>query len=111
MKKCFSLLVLIALIAFPPFAQSKGAEKAHTEGQSTITHVSASSITVSTGKSTKTYKITQFTQCTYEGENVPVSSLQTGMRVSVATDSDPLVANVIDASGGTKTAPGKKKKK
>ena len=125
MKKFISFpLVAIALIFMSPLlALGKGgktppAQPTPAPQHTVIGNISADSITVDTGKSTRTYKIDRFTQCYLEGTQVPVTALKAGMRVSVSSDSDALTANAINASGAPKgaaapkasPAAGKKKK-
>jgi hypothetical protein len=52
----------------------------------TIESISTDSITVNEAGGAKTYKITQDTEITYQGDTVSVGQLQTGMRVEVTPD-------------------------
>jgi hypothetical protein len=113
MKKSSSLLLILTLAlalltwSNDAFAGKPAAPKRtpippkHT----TISSVSADSITISTGDSSKTYQITPSTVIEYQGQTVKTTDLQPGMRVSVSAGMDPAKADRISASEAPKGAP------
>jgi hypothetical protein len=68
----------------------------------TITSISAESITISEGGKAKTFKITKDTEITLKGQKVKPEDLKAGMRVTVNMGSDPTVASRINASDAPK---------
>lgn len=116
MKKPSSLLLILTLalalltwsndaFAGKPAPKRTPIPPKHT----TISSISADSITISTGDSTKTYQITPSTAIEYQGQNVKATDLQPGMRVSVSAGMDPAKADRISASEAPKAAPTPKK--
>jgi hypothetical protein len=71
----------------------------------TITSISAESITISEGGKAKTYKITKDTEIDMKGQKVKADDLKAGMRVSVSMAADPTVASRINASDPPKEDP------
>src|SRR4051812_25091386 len=63
----------------------------------TISSISADSITITDAHGTKTYKITKDTALELKGQTVKAEELKAGMRVSVTMGSDPTVASRIAA--------------
>ncbi len=64
----------------------------------TISSVSADSISISQGNVSKTFTITRFTEITSGGQKVTAADLRPGMTVSVTMGTDPKVAGRIAAS-------------
>jgi hypothetical protein len=78
----------------------------------TVSSISAESITITEGGKAKTYKITKDTEIAVKGQKAKVEDIKSGMRVSVSMGSDPAVASRINASDAPKEDPkaGDKKK-
>jgi hypothetical protein len=64
----------------------------------TITAVTADSITVKEGQTTKTLGITQFTEINLNGRKGTVAELKPGMTVNVTLGTDPSKASRINAT-------------
>ena len=64
-----------------------------------ITGLSPNSITVTTGKDTKTYIVTRLPEISLNGQRAAFNELKKGMRASVAADADPTKASRITATG------------
>ena len=82
---------------------------------STIAAINGNAIDVRTGTTTKTLKVTQFTEVRVNGQKGSAADLKPGMTVSeVALGADPSVASRINASGAAVAeetpAPEKKKR-
>ena len=81
---------------------------------STIAAINGNTIDVKTGSTTKTLKVTQFTEVRVNGAKGSAADLKPGMTVSeVALGADPTVASRINAAGSTvaaETAAPEKKK-
>jgi hypothetical protein len=94
----------------PPGGQKSGGnapgkppeKKEHTQEHTTITSISAESVTISEGGKAKTFKITKDTEITLKGQKVKPEDLKAGMRVSVNMGSDTTVASRINASDAPK---------
>ncbi len=71
----------------------------------TITSISADSITISEGGKAKTFTITKDTEIDLKGQKAKVEDLKAGMRVSVSMGSDPTIASRINASDPPKEDP------
>ena len=71
----------------------------------TITSISAESITISEGGKAKTFKITKDTELSLKGQKATADDLKAGMRVSVSVGSDPTVASRVNASDPPKEDP------
>jgi hypothetical protein len=65
----------------------------------TIASVTANSITVAEGKTTRTLLITQFTEITVNGLRAAVADLKPGMTVSFVISTDATKASRINATG------------
>ena len=78
------------------------------EYHTVIASISANSITVNSGTNSKTYKIDQGTQFTYQGNSVKAADLKPGMRVSIATGADDTTASAVSATEAPTAAKGKK---
>jgi hypothetical protein len=64
-----------------------------------IASVTATSITISEGKTARTLIITQFTEITVNGIRATSSELKPGMNVSFTLGTDPTKAGRINATG------------
>jgi hypothetical protein len=101
------LSVLLLLPVAPATAASKKTKKPEAPAVSTSDKISAvhlASITVSVHSpaSSKEYKVTPATTITVNGQPGKLSSLATGMEVSVTTAADPSTAVTIDAKSAKK---------
>lgn len=108
---CSLLLSVVALVvAMPSVSHAAAAKKTPIPPKHTvIATISSDSITIDTGRTTKTYKIDKFTRLSFGGKTVTAGDLKPGMRVSVTQGSDKEVASVITASPAPKPdAPAKK---
>ena len=65
----------------------------------TIASVTATSITITEAKTTKTLGINQFTEITVNGQKATAAELKPGMGVSVTLGTDPTKASKIVATG------------
>ncbi|MCX6967837.1 MAG: hypothetical protein NTZ46_08695 [Verrucomicrobia bacterium] len=109
MKRAFGVFLAVLTLAFlmpDTYAAGKSAPaKKKPAAQSTpgktlpphIEAISADSITVKNGTRTITYKITAFTSIQLNGMKAPVSSLKSGMPVTVEAGVDESVALTICA--------------
>jgi len=105
MKKSHLLLLflaLLSLLSLPHGASAKPKPTPKPHIHTVIQSISSDSITVKEPKETKTYKIGQFTDITYNGQPVKATDLKPGMRVEVSANTDITVADRIDASEGPK---------
>lgn len=101
MKKLFRFLtvvsILLGVIATPvAFAKSKKSTPPPQLG-SVITSVTATSITVSEAKASKSYTLTQFTEITVNGQRATAADLKAGMIVNVTIGTDRTQASRISA--------------
>jgi hypothetical protein len=64
-----------------------------------IASITATSITISEGKTARTLIITQFTEITVNGIRATAAELKPGMNVSVTLGTDPTKAGRINATG------------
>lgn len=107
------LLTILALAVFAPVTLHAGGKATPTPfiaHHTVIGSISSDSITVNTNSGSKTYKITKFTSCSFEGKTVTVNDLKPGMKVSVVADSSG-AAEVITASKPPKAEPASSPKK
>jgi hypothetical protein len=111
MKKLLLLTIVLSaallLPAAPAIAKSKSKKTAPAATVSTTDKISAvhlTSITVSVHSppTSKQYKVTPATKITVNGQPGTLSSLATGMEVSVTTATDPTTAETIDAKSAKK---------
>ena len=65
----------------------------------TIASVTATSITITEAKTTKTLGINQFTEITVNGQKATAAELKPGMGVTVTLGTDPSKASRIVATG------------
>ena len=102
MTKLRSLLVALilgTLACTPAFGASKKKATPAPVLTPVISSVSATSITISEGKTAKTLAITQFTEITVNGVKATAAELKPGMNVSVTLGTDPTKAGRINATG------------
>ena len=105
MKKSRFLLPVVAVLlglltTGAAFGASK--KKAAPPAQSkppTISAVTATSITVTEEKITKTLTINQFTEINVNGQRATAADLKPGMTVNVTLGTDPSKASRINATG------------
>jgi len=98
--RSFLLIVLLGSLALSPAlgASKKKPEAPLIQGP-VIASVTATSITISEGKTAKTLIITQFTEITVNGIRATAAELKPGMNVSVTLGTDPTKAGRINATG------------
>ena len=103
MKKSLVLLPLVCLLGIltmsPAFAASKKKPAPPLIKVPTISSVTATSITVTEDKITKTLTITQFTEINVNGQRATVADLKPGMTVSITLGTDPAKASRVNATG------------
>jgi hypothetical protein len=94
-------LVLALVVPDLAFAKSLGGKKPAPSSpvphHTTISSITATSITVKEPKGLRTLAITQFTQFTYKGSAVRWEALKPGMRVAIGAGTDPNTAERVDA--------------
>lgn len=102
MKQLSVLIALLIVAALTPSLHARSWPKSKPQPKpaihTTITSISGNSITVQESKATKTFAITSDTEIDYDGQPVALSSLKSGMRVSVSTGLNENVASRISAS-------------
>ena len=102
-KSSFSLLVVSALVAVMVSSVSgAGKKKRATPPEHhdiLISSVTGNTITVTEGKVTRAFTITQFTEINVNGQKATLADLKPGMTVSVTIDTDPSRAGRVNASG------------
>jgi hypothetical protein len=100
-KARFILITIVCcVITFTPaFAGSKKKATPPPVQNPTIASVTATSITVTEAKSTKTLGINQFTEITVNGQKATAAELKPGMNVNVTLATDPTKASRISATG------------
>lgn len=92
--------VLLAMLTISPaYAASKKKDPPPLIKTPTIASVTATSVTVTEGKITKTLAITQFTEITVNGQKATAAELKPGMTVSITLGTDPSKASRINATG------------
>ena len=92
-------------------SNNKDAKPTPEPQHTTISLISGNSITISTGKDTKTYTIDQDTQIQLKGGRATVADLKPGMRVAITPGIAPALAGVILASDAPKAPPAATKPK
>ena len=95
----------------PMNSNNKDAKPTPEPQHTTISLISGNSITISTGKETKTYTIDQDTQIQLKGGRATVADLKPGMRVAITPGIAPALAGVILASDAPKAPPATTKPK
>ena len=104
MKKSLVILSLVLLSGLsmisPAVSASKKKPTAPPQVQGpVIASVTATSITITEGKTAKTLVISQFTEITVNGQKATVAELRPGMAVTVVLGTDPGKASRINATG------------
>jgi hypothetical protein len=104
MKKfVFSLLAVSVVLAFaqvsPAFGASKKKATPPQHKEPVISSVTGNAITVTEGKVTRAFKITQFTEINVNGQKATMADLKPGMTVNVTIGTDPTRASRVNASG------------
>lgn len=102
MKKAALILITVVcgLLALnPAFGRSKKRPTPAPVPVPVISSVSATSITVTEGKTAKTLAITQFTEITVNGVKATATELKPGMNATVTLGTDPTKASRIVATG------------
>ncbi len=107
MKKSFFLplvaicTLLAVIIATPAFAGSKKKKATPVPGYHppVISSVTGNAITVTEGKTTRTFIITQFTEINVNGQRATIADLKPGMTVNVTIGMDPTRASRVVATG------------
>jgi hypothetical protein len=112
--------ITAAVVAFSAVASVHAADKKKKKERpepvvSTIAAINGNTVEVTTGSTTKSLKVTQFTEIRVNGQKGSAADLKPGMTVSeVALGADASVASRINASGSAVAvetpAPEKKKK-
>jgi len=104
MKKLLLLAIFLSvtliLPAAPAIAKSKKTAPAVTVSTSdkiSAVHLTSITVSVHSPAASKEYKVTPATKITVNGHPGTLSSLATGMDVSVTTAADPTTAVTIDA--------------
>jgi hypothetical protein len=96
----YRIFFLIALLAAgPAFGASKKKTPPPVIQTPVISSVTATSITITEGKTAKTLTITQFTEITVNGIRATATELKPGMNVTVTLGTDPTKAGRINATG------------
>lgn len=94
------LVVLFALLAISPaFGASKKKTPAAVVQTPVIASVTATSVTITEGKTAKTLTINKFTEITVNGQKATTAELKPGMAVTVTLGTDPTKAARINATG------------
>jgi hypothetical protein len=114
----FIVVTAVALLLAAPAhsADKKKARKPPEPVTSSISAISGNTVDITTGSTTKSLKVTQFTEVRLNGQKGSAADLKPGMVVTeVVLGADPSVASRINASGSAAAieapAPEKKKKK
>src|SRR5437899_2191264 len=101
-KSSFSLLVVSALVVVmgsSVFGGGKKKAKPPEHHDILISSVAGNAVTVTEGKVTRAFKITQFTEINVNGQKATIADLKPGMTVSVTIGVDPSQASRVNASG------------
>jgi hypothetical protein len=106
MKKLLLLAIFLSAALFlpaaPAIAKSKSKKTApaatvNTSDKISAVHLTSITVSVHSPPTSKEYKVTPATKITVNGQPGTLSSLATGMEVSVTTATDPTTAATIDA--------------
>ncbi|MGI8437376.1 MAG: hypothetical protein ACR2NX_10810 [Chthoniobacterales bacterium] len=97
LRLLFAVALALTLSSSTGVAASKKKKKEPERQYTTISSVTADSITISENKITKTFPITQFTEILVEGQKSTVAALQPGMLVTITLGSDGVRAARINA--------------
>jgi hypothetical protein len=99
-SRFFLIAVVWGLLALSPaFGASKKKTTPPPVQGPVITSVTATSITVTEGKTAKTLAINQFTEITVNGQKATATDLKPGMEVTITLGTDPSKASRINATG------------
>jgi hypothetical protein len=103
MRKIFFVqLVVSSLLVIFTIAPAFGAGKKKKETPAhdiVISSVTGNAITVTEGKVTRAFTITQFTEINVNGQKATIADLKPGMTVNVTIGTDPSRASRVNASG------------
>ena len=93
--------LLAVIIATPAFAGSKKKKATPVPAYHlpVLSGVMGNAITVTEGKTTRTFIVTQFTEINVNGQRASVVDLRPGMTVSVTIGMDPTRASRVVATG------------
>ena len=91
--------LLAVVIATPALAGSKKKKAAPAYHTPVISGVTGNAITVTEGKTTRTFIITQFTEINVNGQRATIVDLKPGMTVGVTIGMDPTRASRVVATG------------
>src|SRR4051794_35068157 len=98
--RLFLVTIVSLLLALnPAFGASKKKGTPAPIQTPTITSVTATSVTVTDAKSSKTLGINQFTEITVNGQKATAAELKPGMNVTVTLGTDSTKAARINATG------------
>ena len=113
----FIAVTVVALSVAAPAhaADKKKAKKPAEPTTSSISAINGNTVDITTGTTTKSLKVTQFTEVRLNGQKGSAADLKPGMVVTeIVLGADPSVASRINASGSAvaveTSAPEKKKK-
>jgi hypothetical protein len=102
-QSSFSQLVVSALLVIVTIAPAFGAGKKKKETPArrdiVISSITGNAITVTEGKVTRAFTITQFTEINVNGQKATIADLKPGMTASVTIGTDPSRASRVNASG------------
>jgi hypothetical protein len=91
--------LLAVVVATPGFAGGKKKKATPAYHTAVISGVTGNAITVTEGKTTRTFIITQFTEINVNGQRAAIVDLRPGMTVSVTIGMDPTRASRVVATG------------
>ena len=103
--KSLALLFVIASVSIPPTTLAWGSKSKKsapaaaidTSDKISAVHLASIIVSIHSPPASKEYKVTPATRITVNGQPGTLSSLATGMDVTISTASDPTVAATIDA--------------
>jgi hypothetical protein len=103
--RALAVLFVIASVSIPPTTLAWGSKSkksapapaADTSDKITSIHLTSISVTIYSTHAAKEYKVTPATKITVNGQPGTLSTLATGMDVTVTTTPDGLTATTIDA--------------
>jgi hypothetical protein len=103
MKKSFFVQLVVALLVIvtiaPAFGAGKKKKQAPAPHDTVISSVTGNAITVTEGKVTRAFTITQFSEINVNGQKATMADLKPGMTVKVTIGMDPSQASRVNASG------------
>jgi len=96
----FLIAIVCGLLAFEPaYGASKKKPTPAPDHNPVIASVTATSITITEGKTAKTLGITSFTEIMVNGQKATAAELKPGMIANVTLGTDPTKASRIVATG------------